>query len=446
MQKQEQSQQNSISIRNLCKDYGLGENPISHLLKQLTANRNLIRGENGRDSTVFSALKDISFELPVGRSLGVIGLNGSGKSTLLQIIAGTLTPTTGEVQVNGRVGALLELGSGFNPDFTGRENIRINGNLFGLTNKEIESRMDSILAFADIGKFANLPSKTYSSGMLMRLAFAVVAHISPDVLLIDEALSVGDFLFQLKCLRAMKRLQEAGCSFLLVSHSMDMIQEFCDDVLFLDRGQIHFHGSTKKGIELYEKYVLDARYRAEEDRQQTKNKEKNLPTGTTTLSANLDPQGAEFLDSRLLNKEDDIHDLFRSGEPLRIELDVRFTADCPDPHCGVKLKDSTGRIAFGINTYSLGISYGIVKRGEEITFAFNISQNLTPGKYTVNFGLASGGFGYPRVQFENALLYKHDAIVFTILRNRDQGEWSGPVLIPTQASCKILERKETTSI
>jgi lipopolysaccharide transport system ATP-binding protein len=434
----------AIKTRSLSKTYGNGERSLIQVFHQL-------RGKHSKHTQMFKALQNISFELMAGCSLGIIGLNGSGKSTLLQIIGGTLAPSSGQIEINGKVAALLELGSGFNPDFTGRENVQLNAMLWGLTPKEVKAKMEEIVAYADIGDFVDQPVRTYSTGMTMRLAFAVVAHVKPDILLVDEALAVGDFLFQLKCLRTMKRLQEEGCSFLFVSHSMDMIMEFCENVLFLNNGHIHFYGPAKEGIELYEKHVLDARYRVQikESRQETEADDDTVRTMNDALTSDLESNGADLLNCKLLDISGETKELFKTGETIRVTIDILFTSECKDPHCGVKLKDSTGRIAFGINTYSLGKKNGPVQAGDALAYTFDIKQHLAPGKYTVNFGMASGGFGYPRVQFENALFYKHDAMVFTVLRNREQGEWSGPVYIPTQVNCKPLqtnrERKEATT-
>lgn len=198
----------------------------------------------------FFALHDVSFQVPRGTSLGIIGRNGSGKSTLLQIITGTLTPTTGRAEVRGRVAALLELGSGFNPEFTGRENVRLNAALHGFEPTQIDERMDSILAFADIGDFVDQPVKTYSSGMMLRLAFAVVAHLDADVLIVDEALAVGDVFFVQKCMAFLRKFQETGV-LLLVTHDPTTITSLCQQAIWLDQGHLRMNGSPKAVTEAY---------------------------------------------------------------------------------------------------------------------------------------------------------------------------------------------------
>jgi lipopolysaccharide transport system ATP-binding protein len=220
-----------IAARGLSKAYEIYAKPVDRLKQTLWRGKRQFYRE-------FWALRDISFQLRRGESLGIIGRNGSGKSTLLQIVAGTLRPTAGEVQVRGRVAALLELGSGFNPEFTGQENVYLNGAILGLTRADIDERFDEIASFADIGDFLTLPVKTYSTGMLVRLAFAVQAVLEPDLLIIDEALSVGDAGFQIKCMKRMHTLLERGVSVVLVTHEVNSVRSFCTQAMWLDGGKI----------------------------------------------------------------------------------------------------------------------------------------------------------------------------------------------------------------
>ncbi len=218
-----------ISARELHKTYRDYRHPVDRLLRHF----GLVGLGHHRE---FHALQDMSFEVRRGETVGIIGRNGSGKSTLLQLLCGIRKPTSGTVQVNGRVSALLELGAGFHPEFTGRENVFLQGAIQGLSRREMEARFDDIAAFADIGEFINQPVKTYSSGMFVRLAFAVSAHVSPDVLVVDEALSVGDIAFQRKCTEKMQALRSAGATILVVSHDLHLVERFCDRALVLDRG------------------------------------------------------------------------------------------------------------------------------------------------------------------------------------------------------------------
>jgi lipopolysaccharide transport system ATP-binding protein len=234
----------AIEIRNLSKCYNIYERPRDRLLQMLYRKRRQLYRQ-------FWALRDVSFDVPRGETIGIVGRNGSGKSTLLQMIAGTLTPTTGSVKSNGRIAALLELGSGFNPEFTGRENVFLNGSLLGLSQSEIEERFDSIVEFADIGQFVDQAVKTYSSGMMVRLAFAVQAQTDPEILIVDEALAVGDARFQAKCFDRLKQLKNNGTSILLVSHSSEQIVTHCSQALLLDGGQMLMSGNPRDVVNRY---------------------------------------------------------------------------------------------------------------------------------------------------------------------------------------------------
>lgn len=233
-----------ISARGIGKMYRIYDRPQDRLKQMFWRGRRMY----GRE---FWALRGVSLEVERGEALGIIGRNGSGKSTLLQIIAGTLAPSEGEARVSGRVGALLELGSGFNPEFTGRENVLLNGAILGLTREEMEARFDAIAAFADIGEFIDQPIKIYSSGMLVRLAFAVQAHIQPDILIVDEALAVGDVYFQHKCMRRIKELVDQGTTLLFVSHVTETVKRFCRRGLWLDGGQARYFGEAGVAVEKY---------------------------------------------------------------------------------------------------------------------------------------------------------------------------------------------------
>ena len=247
----------AISVRNVSKMYPLYADPRDRLKQSLWYARPkfLRRGEPPEFFKEFWALKDVSFEVKKGETIGIIGRNGSGKSTLLQIIAGTLTPTGGEVQVNGRVAALLELGSGFNPDFTGRENVYLNGSILGLSREEMNERFDEIAAFADINQFMDQPVKLYSSGMFVRLAFAVQACIEPDILIVDEALAVGDTFFQQKCFARLDVLKEHGTAIVMVSHDSAVVEKLSQTVLLLDQGQCLFLGQPNEAVQRY--YLLE---------------------------------------------------------------------------------------------------------------------------------------------------------------------------------------------
>lgn len=246
----------SVRADHLSKRYEIYAQPVDRL-KQMVLSR--LRRSAGMSERVyfdeFWALRGVDFQIRRGETIGIVGRNGSGKSTLLQIICGTLSPTEGEIEVNGRIAALLELGAGFNPEFTGRENVRLSGLLYGLSERELLDRYDNILEFAEIGNFINQPVKTYSSGMYVRLAFAIAINVSPDILVIDEALSVGDESFQRKCFARIEKIRESGATILFVSHSAGTVIELCNRALLLDTGELLTQGSPKRVISRYHKLL-----------------------------------------------------------------------------------------------------------------------------------------------------------------------------------------------
>ena len=297
----------AISVKNLSKTYKVYAKPRDRALELFSFNRSVRHKE-------FKALEDVSFEVKKGEALGIVGRNGAGKSTLLQIIAGTLLPTKGTVSITGRVSALLELGSGFNLNFTGRENIYLNAAILGLTKNEIEERSDSIIEFADIGDFIDQPVKTYSSGMQLRLAFAVQAAIDPEILIVDEALAVGDSPFQAKCYRRLRELLDAGTTVIIVTHSNEVIRSFCSTAIWLLRGRIEDIGPAKRVSDAYLKYCMDA-------------------TGINTGNRTVDmPEGATLFDLIAENKISDTADFSKIANQDRmgtgkIRIENFFLAD-----------------------------------------------------------------------------------------------------------------------
>ena len=240
----------AIQVRNVSKMYKLYDKPMDRLKESLGLTRIPKYKEH-------YALRDLSFEVKNGECVGIIGTNGSGKSTILKIITGVLNPTDGEVKVNGRISALLELGAGFNQEYTGIENIYLNGTMMGFTREEIDSRINDILAFADIGDFVYQPVKTYSSGMFVRLAFAVAINIDPEILIVDEALSVGDVFFQVKCYHKFEEFKKLGKTILFVSHDLGSISKYCDRVVLLNQGQKVAEGRPKRIVDLYKQILVN---------------------------------------------------------------------------------------------------------------------------------------------------------------------------------------------
>ncbi|MBD1889612.1 ABC transporter ATP-binding protein [Coleofasciculus sp. FACHB-SPT9] len=308
----------AISLKNISKCFKRYAHPVDRLKEILLPGH--IYAQD------FWALRDINLEVLKGQTVGIIGRNGSGKSTLLQIIAGTLTPTSGSIEVNGRIGALLELGSGFNPEFTGRENVFLNGAILGLSRQEMEQRFDEIAAFADIGDFIDQPVQTYSSGMIVRLAFAVSVNIEPDILIIDEALAVGDAPFQFKCFERLERLTKSGVTILFVSHDIGAVKLLCEHVLYLAKGIERASGATDEMAELY---FLDVS--AEQKQALSGNspiKLKHSIRETKGIAYGTD-------EGRIVNvKFTSIvgsHSVFTIGELIQFEVEVEFSDSIKHP-------------------------------------------------------------------------------------------------------------------
>ena len=386
----------AISVSGLSKCFKIYDKPIDRF-KQI-----LVRGKS-KYYKDFWALKDICFKLRRGETLGIIGQNGSGKSTLLQLICGTLNPTSGKIQNNGRIAALLELGSGFNPEFTGVENIYLNGAILGLDIKEINSRLDDILNFADIGDFAEKPVKLYSSGMMMRLAFSVQASINPDILIVDEALSVGDELFQRKCFARLEELRNSGTSILFVSHSAESVIQLCDRCLLLNQGEQLMLDSPKKTIAAYQRLI----YSPAELKKNFIEELKKLNSSSSLLKNDPIGEPNEFLkevanvdfDTNLIPKSKKIYPL--NGAEIEHIAILDDDEECintlnPRQHCtfimtGKFLKSFSG-VYFGIHISTVS---GVVITGQrypsEGRYVKNIKQGLSfKVKFSFNVDLLSG--------------------------------------------------------
>jgi homopolymeric O-antigen transport system ATP-binding protein len=336
----------AIRIQNLSKCYQIYEKPQDRLKQAIwlkmgrTVSRilrifgNCITLPSRPYYREFWAIRDVSFKVKKGETVGIIGRNGSGKSTLLQMIAGTLTPTSGNIKVQGRIAALLELGSGFNLEFTGRENVYLNGAILGLSREEIDRRFDAIADFADIGEFIDQPVKTYSSGMMVRLAFSVSVNVEPDILIIDEALAVGDAAFQFKCIDRLERLTRSGVTLLFVSHDLSTVKAFCNHVIYLDQGVIRAIGNTDEVAELY---LLDLK----DSQKQAVSKGPPL----VLKSALGDEKGIAFGtdEGRVINAvftdTNSARSAYKRGDKIEIRVDVEFKSSVKKPSISLMLQD-----------------------------------------------------------------------------------------------------------
>jgi len=415
----------AISLNNVSKCYKRYSHPVDRLKELLLPNKS--------HAQKFWALQDINLKVTKGETLGIIGQNGSGKSTLLQIIAGTLTPTTGEVWVNGRVSALLELGSGFNPEFTGRQNVFFNGQILGLSREEVEAKFDDIAAFAELGDFIEQPIKTYSSGMFVRLAFAVAVSVNPEILIVDEALSVGDIYFQQKCFERIRDLKRLGTTLLFVSHDSGAVYKLCNRAILIESGKVILDDKPRQVIDLYEAKLLKKRDTYSEALEIQKLPESNssLPLKSESSSSrklaevliNLPEVSVKFI--KLLNESDQEIESIISEELLQLCIGLLFSDTFEDPHIGFKIRDRTGSVIFETNTFCMEQRVGKVVSGTLLEIRFRFHVPLIEGEYTVTVGVADGAFG--EGQFKRTLVYAHNFTVLKVLKNRNSILWSGIV-------------------
>ncbi|RJF97803.1 ABC transporter ATP-binding protein [Noviherbaspirillum saxi] len=326
-------------------------------------------------------MREVSFNLDQGEAVGIIGINGAGKSTLLKMITGTTQPTTGSVEITGRVAALLELGMGFHPDFTGRQNVFMSGQLLGLGVDEIAQLMPEIEAFAEIGDYIDEPVRTYSSGMQMRLAFSVATAKRPDVLIVDEALSVGDAYFQHKSFDRIRSYSRAGTTLLIVSHDKNAIQSICNRAILLDGGRLVKEGAPEEVMDYYNARLAE-RENANLNLQQQVRDDGKVQTISGTGEATV-------MDIALLNERGEPQELFDVGVPVTLQVKVKTHADIPRLVLGYMIKDRLGQAIYGTNTDLTKQPLHDVEAGEVITYRFDFPLNLGPGTYSIATALES---------------------------------------------------------
>ena len=417
----------AISVELLSKRYDIYDRPGDRLKQfAIPRIRSFLSLSSKQYFREFWALKDISFEIKRGETFAIIGRNGSGKSTLLQMICGTLTPTNGVIKVKGRVAALLELGSGFNPEFTGRENVYMNASVLGLSNQEINERYDDIVSFADIGEFIDQPVKNYSSGMMLRLAFAVIANVDADILIVDEALSVGDIVFTQKCMRFIKQFQKYG-SLIFVSHDTNAVINLCKKAIFLDKGKIIFNGNAEQAVQKYSQFTLQEIHNNElksinENNLEVSNNQSQLDINDmseiTFFSQIEDSSGyetghAKILAINLLNSLGKKLNLLRGGESINLEIIAETFKELKSPILGWYLKDRLGQPLFGEHTFKYVIPPRPVSSGKKIKANFKFKLPLLPnGSYSITASIADGD-PFNHVQHH----WLHDALVLKVVNN-----------------------------
>jgi lipopolysaccharide transport system ATP-binding protein len=413
----------AIKVKNLSKCYHIYEHPHDRLKQSLYTRLQRMFGKQPQQYfQEFWALKNVSLEIKKGEIVGIIGRNGSGKSTLLQMICGTLNSTSGSIQIHGRIAALLELGSGFNPEFTGRENVYMNAAVLGLSKEEISTRFDDIVTFSDIGDFIEHPVKTYSSGMMVRLAFAVIAHVDADILVIDEALSVGDAVFTQKCIRFLRRFMEQG-TVLFVSHDIASVNNLCQKAIWLDLGTIRMRDEAEEVTKVYTEYCMQeiygdsAKLTSVRSNKSEHSKEKQL-VQTTKISfyediANSDgwKSGAgEILEVSISAPDGQPLKVFSGGENVLLQIKAMAHQDLDSPIIGFLVKDRLGQSLFGENTYRYVQQPFTASKGEILNAYFEFSLPLMlNGSYSMTVSLANGN-----LQVNTQHHWVHDAMIIQV--------------------------------
>ncbi len=407
----------AIAVENVCKVYKLYDKPMDRLVEALGFTKEKKYREH-------FALSNVNFHVKKGECIGIIGTNGSGKSTILKIITGVLNPSSGNVTVNGRISALLELGAGFNMEYTGMENIYLNGTMNGFSNEEIEKRIPDILEFADIGDYVNQPVKTYSSGMFVRLAFSVAINIEPEILIVDEALSVGDVFFQAKCYHKFEEFKEQGKTIIFVSHDLSSISKYCDRVILLNQGVKLGEGSAKEMIDDY-KRVLVGQYELPESKSESSLlNDEEVQAAVRNKENNTDKDKPKLLEYG--TKEAVIEEIYitddrgtRSnsiikGMEFTIHMRVRFDADLPAPIFAFSFKNAKGTEITGTNTMFEKAFLEPVKAGSVKNVSFTQKMSLQGGEYLLSFGVT----GYDGNDFQ---VYHrlYDALDVTVISDKN---------------------------
>ncbi len=402
----------SIRIDKLCKDYKMFCGNKDRLIETIFPFM--------KRHQTFSAMKNLDLEVRKGEVLGVLGKNGAGKSTLLKMITGVVTPTDGKIQVNGKISSLLELGTAFNMELTGEENIYQHGQVMGLSKEEIEKRKPEIIEFADIGDHLYQPVKTYSSGMFARLAFACAINVDPDILIVDEVLSVGDMAFQLKCFKKFEQFKKKGKTILFVTHSINDVLRNCTRTIIIDKGKKIFDGTVKDGVEKYKKMIVGIE--AEEKKETvTQNKKETKKQNSQELwksRFNENPDvitygngAAEVIDYGMFDLEDNFTTMIENDKEIVLKSKVLFHEDVRDPIFTMTLKDFKGLEICGTNTVIEKVMTGEFKKGDIAITEFKQIFNVAPGKYTLSFSCTH--FNH-RGDLE-ALDRKYDALLVEVL-------------------------------
>ena len=402
----------ALDIRHITKEYRLYASEMDRLKEAFNPLKKSYHKK-------FYALNDINFSIKHGEKVGIIGSNGAGKSTLLKIVTGVLNPTKGEIVADGKIAALLELGAGFNQDYTGIENIQLNGTLMGYSEAEIAEKTKKIIEFADIGDFINQPVKSYSSGMFVRLAFATQIFSEPDILIVDEALSVGDIRFQQKCFRAMESIMREK-TVVLVTHDTAAVTRFCKRVIWINKGKVMYDGEVNEGLKRYKEFLINQTIEEKEkigqnDDSDLQNNDSNIKNANMTLKIpevveTIIPKGngkARIYQCGLYDDKNEIIDYIEPGKEVKCAVRVEFYEDVARPILGLSIRDRLGNDIVAINSETLGIDLPYASGKREYIVKFKM-PDLNKGEYTVTIAIANG-YQEDHVQMcwlDDALVYR----------------------------------------
>jgi lipopolysaccharide transport system ATP-binding protein len=383
-----------IAVDSLSKRFKLYRSPADRLKEIVTGKK---------FHTDFQALRDVSFSIADGRTLGIVGQNGAGKSTLLKILTGVLLPDAGTIQVNGKITGLLELGTGFNAEMTGIDNIYMNGTLLGMSRDEIDEKRQAIIAFTELGDFIYEQLKTYSSGMTMRLAFSIAIHADPKCFVVDEALSVGDAHFQQKCMARIRRFRESGGSIIFVSHDLNAVKLLCDEAILLDRGTVVERGDPEQVVNRYN-FLLSKLNDREGAVSMASQDERSHGTSEARITAVT------------IKGRDSRSPLIEAGEPAIITVTIDSAADCDDVTSGILIRDRFGQDIFGTNLALSGVTGFSIRKGMRYQVTYDLLMNLGPGRYTITAAI------HRTPEAGNRRLHWVDSITeFEIAGNRGDG-------------------------
>ncbi|NKB76502.1 MAG: ATP-binding cassette domain-containing protein [Gammaproteobacteria bacterium] len=396
----------AVDVQGLKKSYQLYRSPKDRLKEAFHPFSKKYHQE-------FNALDGVDFSIEKGTTVGIIGRNGSGKSTLLQCICGIVRPTEGDVTVNGKIAALLELGAGFNPEFTGRDNLYMNAAILGLSKEETDQRLEAILTFADIGEYIDQPVRVYSSGMYVRLAFSIAIHVDPEILIVDEALAVGDIHFQAKCFDRFHQFRERGVTVIFVTHDLNMVTRYCDQAYLLNRGKLVGHGKPREVVAEYRKLEVDYGDKDQGKDYQENSKQDAALFATNPYEIRYGNSKAKIVDGGIFDSESNPVQTLTSGESYRINMEVAFENEVDNPVFAYTIKDVKGTEIAGTNTHFSDINTGVYKPGDIANIDFDITVPLNAGSFLLSIGCVALGGDQIEV-FDR----RHDFIAFQVVTSR----------------------------